>query len=1042
MSSSRSRVDRDRAPRSVSRGRDPNPRTLGSRSVSPEPTTASGVTRSHALYDTPSPGREQAELGPRNRKQTERYSYYADERSRSRSRSVASRRSRARKARAASHSTVHSNRPNDNDDNGDDDDGIGAARSTNDTTSDLRQPPNEAEDEPAPPEPHQRANHHKKARVTNPSGRRGGPAVRGRGGRARIAREHDRSPSPATSDVDPEEQPAAIHFGSTPPGESQFSAIYETVPHSEFIKYAKAKLGGPFLEDLQNCGTQNLIEMVRIAEEDSAAKVGSSRSKAKIVLFPQSVGVSKGGGWHHRCMMETWRPDEPLQEPGNRRSSGDSSNTGRPTKRTRPADDTATESETDDDGNAPCPSAVRIASSQPGTAAQLRSTSASLLPPTQGARAPPPTRAGTSTTVLDSPQLAAQPSLASLVDDNDIDLPLIPNLHLPVRDTIHARLRARVLERAVNELEESMRRKAGTEKAVGDVRAEELQRSIEATDSGYAAGDDRMDEDGDESATSNPPSTPPLATTRPYPKTPGPPKRTYKRTRTHRASSTTADRLAEAAAPPPRPNSPSVTPATLFSVERARSVLDRANLERQSRAAIPRTAPPTSSFSTRRPVLHQHQQTNRRLDPVSAARADMVSFNREVAQGNATSFVESASRANRRKSDTGMTARCGPMRDRSANGLLDDDEEELAQTQAFAQGGFPKFAGARRRRNRKKKPLARDSTGLAYQILVVAKVHLFAYALVEGVYQTRATFLKFAELIHEKTWGLLIQELPYVAATTTELEVLVNYLATLRGKVKERLRPVIAEIHGLQQRIATQEDVQHNLDAYHQAHPNSFHCASMSPRNGHYESPHIGRVIGAGLGYGPTSVIVQFPEYFENMPITVVAFMLALWQFCLEEWSNGYWESRELGAAHMLDKYEAHLAGLKELRSVAPRRFQRLQDEWSAYIRDYTGASFVRTSTGQAITDRSELRPDSPVEQSPTKQREELDLELEEERMMHDAHMASIETLEDYWETRGLDNGQLFADSVPSRTPSPDPTVEYDSNGRLTARSKGKGRAN
>ncbi|QRV95466.1 hypothetical protein RhiJN_23484 [Ceratobasidium sp. AG-Ba] len=1039
MSSSRSRVDRDRAPQSVSRGRDPNPRTLGSRSVSPEPTTASGVTRDHALYDALSPGREQVELGPRDSKQTERYSYYADERSRSRSRSVASRHSRARKARAACLDTVHSERP---DGNGDSDSGISATWSTNDTASTLQRPPHEAEDKPEPPEPHQRANHHKKARITNSSRPRGGSAVRGRGGRARIAREHDRSPSPATSDIDPEEQPTAIHFGSTPPGESQFSGIYKTVPHSEFIKYAKAKLGSPFLEDLQNCGTQNLVEMVRIAEEDSAAKVGSSRSKAKIVLFPQSVGGSKGGGWHHRRMMETRRPDEPAQEPGNRQSSGDLSNTGGATKRTRPSDDTATESETDDDNSAPHPSAFRIASGQPGAAPQLRSTSTSLPPPTaEGTRAPPPTRAGTPATVLDSPQLAAQPSFASLVVDDDIDLPLIPNLCLPVRDTIHARLRARVLERAVNELEESMRRKAGKEKAAGGVRAEESQGSREATDSGNEVGDDRMDEDDDELATSNPPSTPP-ATTRPYPKTPGPPKRTYKRTRTHCASSTTADRLAEAAAPPPRPNSPSVTPATLFSVERARSVLDRANVERQSRAAIPRTAPTTSSFSTRRPVLSQRQQTNRRLDPVSAARADMVSFNREVAQGNATSFIESASRANRRKSNKGVKARCGPMRDRSANSLLDDDEEELAQMQAFAEGGFPKFAGARRRRNRKKKPLARDSTGLAYQILVVAKVHLFAYALVEGVYQTRATFLKFAELIHEKTWGLLIQELLYVAATTAELEVLVNYLATLRGKVKERLRPVIAEIHGLQQRIATQEDVQHNLDAYHQAHPNSFHCASMSPRSGHYESPHIGRVIGAGLGYGPTSVIVQFPEYFENMPITVVAFMLALWQFCLEEWSNGYWESRELGAAHMLDKYEAHLAGLKELRSVAPRRFQRLQDEWSAYIRDYTGASFIRTSTGQAITDRSELRPDSPVQQSSAERREELDLELEEERMMHDAHMASIETLEDYWETRELDNDQLFANSVPSRTPSPDPTVEYDSNGRLTARSKGKGRAN
>jgi hypothetical protein len=52
----------------------------------------------------------------------------------------------------------------------------------------------------------------------------------------------------------------------------------------------------------------------------------------------------------------------------------------------------------------------------------------------------------------------------------------------------------------------------------------------------------------------------------------------------------------------------------------------------------------------------------------------------------------------------------------------------------------------------------------------------------------------------------------------------------------------------------------------------------MSPRRGHYESSDIGRVIGACLAYGPTSVIVQFLDYFDPIPITVVAFILALVQ--------------------------------------------------------------------------------------------------------------------------------------------------------------------
>lgn len=53
---------------------------------------------------------------------------------------------------------------------------------------------------------------------------------------------------------------------------------------------------------------------------------------------------------------------------------------------------------------------------------------------------------------------------------------------------------------------------------------------------------------------------------------------------------------------------------------------------------------------------------------------------------------------------------------------------------------------------------------------------------------------------------------------------MVNYLATLRSKVKERLRPVVAEVHGFNHQIASQEDIQDNLDWYNLVYPNTFHC--------------------------------------------------------------------------------------------------------------------------------------------------------------------------------------------------------------------------
>jgi hypothetical protein len=42
--------------------------------------------------------------------------------------------------------------------------------------------------------------------------------------------------------------------------------------------------------------------------------------------------------------------------------------------------------------------------------------------------------------------------------------------------------------------------------------------------------------------------------------------------------------------------------------------------------------------------------------------------------------------------------------------------------------------------------------------------------LVEGIYQTGAMFMKWADTLHKKTWELLLPDLLYEAATMDELE--------------------------------------------------------------------------------------------------------------------------------------------------------------------------------------------------------------------------------------------------------------------------------
>lgn len=53
---------------------------------------------------------------------------------------------------------------------------------------------------------------------------------------------------------------------------------------------------------------------------------------------------------------------------------------------------------------------------------------------------------------------------------------------------------------------------------------------------------------------------------------------------------------------------------------------------------------------------------------------------------------------------------------------------------------------------------------------------------------------------------------------------MVNNIATLRGKVKERVRPFVATAAGFEQRPTNQEVIQENRRKVNLLTPNNFHC--------------------------------------------------------------------------------------------------------------------------------------------------------------------------------------------------------------------------
>ncbi|KAG8713034.1 hypothetical protein FRC08_013768 [Ceratobasidium sp. 394] len=303
--------------------------------------------------------------------------------------------------------------------------------------------------------------------------------------------------------------------------------------------------------------------------------------------------------------------------------------------------------------------------------------------------------------------------------------------------------------------------------------------------------------------------------------------------------------------------------------------------------------------------------------------------------------------------------------------LMEDNEEERIAAEAEANGQAV--------------PAARDVHGNERQVLTSAKLHLFAYSIVEGAYQSRVLAARWAGPVYELTFGQEFPDLALEAPSSQTIQIMVNALPTYRGKIKDALRPLPPFRLGFKKPALTSEDIEHNRELFAKIHPNTFHCLEYDPPYGHYESDIVTEAIALALFPSPTSVGVAFQDYFNPVPLTAVAFVLANLQFCIEEYETGQYQARELNASDMLNKYVAHLRGLKAAQLAAKGRFARLTKEWFNYGFDYSGAMELDDPFTQPVTQASDIRPDTPTGEEdehgylPDSEPEEADTELDEE---------------------------------------------------------------
>ncbi|CUA74763.1 Formin-like protein 20 [Rhizoctonia solani] len=866
---------------------------------------------------------------------------------------------------------------------------------------------------------------------------------------------------------------------------TQYTYKYETLTHEGLIQYAKDQLN----LDVEGCNTHTILQLLQHAEAEQTPQVGSSlRSPSIVMLPPTPIGV--GGGWSQKVVSGKRRGSQvsiPSNEDGAAKlrrkvtvEEVEDVDAPKPHGKVVPGnkimmeEDTATESETDDEPSRATNSSARLAAENliAGCDASSTRLDEEPRPPRRGTQAPHPTRDNTPATIIESqPSNVSSHSLGGSSsqcqpDSHPQDIAIPPELaekliewsSQPLRGPSHSRLRSEIILRY---LADALRRSDTANAQPTNAGAEfdlESDSSERATHSSsprfpHSLPSSRLDTSAAEPAGTTTdvdevPETEFGTASNTSEHATRSSARTYARSRSHQSQSlpspvppvvetTDANNAAL-----PRPNSPSLTPAELIRRERARAATDLTL--RRSHLATTNTALPTTRHQPRPPLgsrgnaIGRGAGGTRRMDPASAARSNLNAFNRGVAQGQATSLAGSAVQQDNRAVHHSAPS---PY---AAEELLEDEEETNARPKAYRKTPWK----LRDSRVRKPKPLARDVSGIDRQILTMAKIHLFAYALVHGIYQTRSKYLEWASDVHEATSQVELPDQAYNRPPHEIYEIMVNSIATRRGKAKEILREFVARVSGFCQNLKKHEVIQRNMDIFNQLYPNSFHCLSANPRQGDYEHPEIGHCIALIIFHGPNSVGVLYPEYFQEMPLAAVAFCLAIWQFCLEEWANGWRQNGDLGAGAMREKYEAHLAGLNELRRVAPRRMRRLQNEWREYVINYSGA--LLDPADQQTTDfvgPPLMRPDTPDPDA-------ISVEELNDRLFETARQESIRdrlariAAEELTAPMDVDDCSSTRSSAPpsrastppSRAPSPLP-AELNEHGILTARSKGKNRA-
>ncbi|KAJ1304991.1 hypothetical protein OPQ81_000034 [Rhizoctonia solani] len=251
---------------------------------------------------------------------------------------------------------------------------------------------------------------------------------------------------------------------------------------------------------------------------------------------------------------------------------------------------------------------------------------------------------------------------------------------------------------------------------------------------------------------------------------------------------------------------------------------------------------------------------------------------------------------------------------------MGDDEEEQAATEAAAQGkkAVPCSGAA--------KPCMHDLFGNEQHITGCTKELLFAFSLCKGALQTRGIFVEWFHTLYEMVWCKKLPGIEYNLPSDIVVTVAVNSLSTYHNQIKENLWSVACGMFN--EAPVTEEEQEINRTQFNWNWLDGYHYINPETKYGPFEGRLVSKVINIGLFKSRTSLGARFKEFFKDMEELLVAYILAMLQFCIEEWELGSYEPLEMDADYLLSLYICHYKGLVDARKEQPDLMEELRKTW------------------------------------------------------------------------------------------------------------------